>query len=102
MSVGTLLYKLHLTEGIVTIAISAIYVATNLRRAFGREKNGKAEIPMGGFHGAAYFVILAVVSVLIRTPETALGNSFWTTMVLCVAGGTLGGMLGVKACNNDF
>ena len=38
--------------------------------------------------------MLAVVSVLIKTPETALGNSFWTTMVLCVAGGTLGGMLG--------
>ena len=69
-----LLYKLHLTEGMVTIAISAIYVITTF---------------MAGF-----FVILAVVSALIKTPETALGNSFWTTMVLCVAGGTLGGMLG--------
>ena len=42
-----LLYKLHLTEGIVTIAISTIYVA--------REKNGKAEIPMGSFHGSGIF-----------------------------------------------
>ncbi len=82
-----LLYKLHLTEGIVTIAISAIYVVTTFIAGFLQEKRWKAEIPMGSFRGAAYFVILAVVSVLIKTPETALGNSFWTTMILCVAGG---------------
>ena len=38
-----LLYKLHLTEGIVTIAIP------------GREENGKAEIPMGSFRGSGIF-----------------------------------------------
>ena len=47
-----LLYKLHLTEGIVTIAISTIYFYGG---AFGREKNGKAEIPMGSFHGSGIF-----------------------------------------------
>ncbi len=59
-----------------------------------KKRMEKQKFLWGAFMGAAYFVILAVVSVLIRTPETALGNSFWTTMVLCVAGGTLGGMLG--------
>ena len=86
-----LLYKLHLTEGIVTIAISAIYFTAGFLAGKRMEKQ---KFLWGAFVGAAYFVILAVVSVLIRTPETALGNSFWTTMVLCVAGGTLGGMLG--------
>ena len=33
-----LLYKLHLTEGMVTIAISAIYVITTLWRDFWQEK----------------------------------------------------------------
>ena len=80
-----LLYKLHLTEGIVT-TFTAGFLAG--------ERMEKQKFLWGAFMGAAYFVILAVVSVLIRTPETALGNSFWTTMVLCVAGGTLGGMLG--------
>jgi putative membrane protein (TIGR04086 family) len=90
-----LLYKLHLTEGIVTIAISAIYVATTFTAGLlAGKRMEKQKFLWGAFMGAAYFVILAVVSVLIRTPETALGNSFWTTMVLCVAGGTLGGMLG--------
>ena len=85
-----LLYKLHLTEGMVTIAISAIYVVTTFMAGFLAGKKMETQ----KFLWAAYFVILAVVSVLIKTPETALGNSFWTTMVLCVAGGTLGGMLG--------
>ena len=51
-----LLYKLHLTEGIVTIAISAIYVATTFTAGLlaGKE-NGKAEIPMGSFHGSGIF-----------------------------------------------
>ena len=86
-----LLYKLHLTEGMVTIAISAIYVVTTFMAG---KKMETQKFLWGALLGAAYFVILAVVSVLIKTPETALGNSFWTTMVLCVAGGTLGGMLG--------
>lgn len=90
-----LLYKLHLTEGIVTIAISAIYVATTFTAGLlAGKRMEKQKFLWGAFMGAAYFVILAVVSVLIRTPETALGNSFWTTMILCVAGGTLGGMFG--------
>ena len=93
-----LLYKLHLTEGIVTIAISTIYDIYLRQQKAEKEQTDKRmekqKFLWGAFMGAAYFVILAVVSVLIRTPETALGNSFWTTMVLCVAGGTLGGMLG--------
>lgn len=90
-----LLYKLHLTEGIVSIAISAIYVITTFVAGFLTGKRMETrKFLWGALIGAAYFVVLAVVSVLIRTPENALGNSFWTTMVLCVAGGTLGGMLG--------
>ena len=90
-----LLYKLQLTEGMVSIAISAIYVITTFTAGFLTGKRMETrKFLWGAAIGAAYFIVLAVVSVLIRTPENALGNSFWTTMVLCVAGGTLGGMLG--------
>ena len=90
-----LLYKLHLTEGMVTIAISAIYVLTTFTAGFLAGKRMETrKFLWGAIVGAAYFVILALVSVLVKTPETSLGNSFWTTLVLCVAGGTLGGMLG--------
>lgn len=90
-----LLYKLHLTEGMVTIAISAIYVLTTFTAGFLAGKRMETrKFLWGAIVGAAYFAILALVSVLVKTPETSLGNSFWTTLVLCVAGGTLGGMLG--------
>ena len=90
-----LLYKLQLTEGMVSIAISAIYVITTFAAGFLTGKRMETrKFLWGAVIGAAYFIVLAVVSVLIQTPENALGNSFWTTMVLCVAGGTLGGMLG--------
>ena len=89
-----LLYALHLTEGIVSIAISAIYViATLVAGLLAGKRMEKRKFLWGAAMGAAYFVILTVVSVLIRTPENALGNDFWTTLVLCTAGGTLGGML---------
>ena len=79
----------------MTIAISAVYVVTTFAAGFLTGKRMETrKFLWGAAVGTAYFVILAVVSVLVRTPETALGNSFWTTMVLCVAGGTLGGMLG--------
>ena len=89
-----LLYALHLSEGVVSIAISAIYVIATLTAGLLAGKRMETrKFLWGAALGAAYFVILAVVSMLIRTPESALGNSFWTTLVLCTAGGTLGGML---------
>ena len=42
-----LLYKLHLTEGMVTIAISAIYVVTTFMAGFWQEKDGDAEVSLG-------------------------------------------------------
>ena len=60
-----LLYKLHLTEGIVTIAISTIYVATTFTAGLlAGKRMEKQKFLWGAFMGAAYFVILAVVSVL--------------------------------------
>lgn len=89
------LYKLHLPEGVVSIAISAIYVATTFTAGFlAGKRMGTRKFLWGALLGAAYFLILAVISVIVKTPDTSLGNSFWTTLVLCVAGGTLGGMLG--------
>ena len=55
-----LLYKLHLTEGIVTIAISVIYVATTFTAGFlAGMKKEKQEILWGGFDGGASFLKLA-------------------------------------------
>lgn len=90
-----LLYKLHLTEGMVTIAISAIYVVTTFTAGFlAGKKMETQKFLWGALLGAAIFRDTGGGIRIDQNAGTALGNSFWTTMVLCVAGGTLGGMLG--------
>ena len=47
----------------------------------------------GGIIGAAYYVVLVLISVLAGQPMTEVANSMFTTLILCVGGGMLGGML---------
>jgi len=90
-----LLYKLGLSEGIVSIAISAIYVIATFMAGFiAGKKLQTRKFLWGMLLGAAYFVVLAVISLLVNQSVGELGNSFLTTLTLCAAGGTLGGMLG--------
>ncbi len=67
-----LLYKFGLGEKTVAIAIIVIYVA----------------------EGAAYFIVLALISFLAGDRTAVFGNTFFTTLALCAGGGMLGGMLG--------
>ena len=89
------LYKIGLSEGTVSIAISAIYViSTFVVGLIAGKKLKNRKFLWGMLLGAAYFVILAVISLLVNQSVEELGNSFVTTLILCTAGGTLGGMLG--------
>lgn len=90
-----LLFKLGLSEGVVSIAISAIYVISTLVSGFmaGRKLKSRKFL-WGMLLGTLYFVVLAVISLLVNQSVSELGNSFLTTLTLCAAGGTLGGMLG--------
>lgn len=89
-----LLYKLGLTEKIVSIAIIAIYVIATFFAGFvtGKKMQNRKFL-WGLLMGGLYFLVLLVVSLLANGNVGAIGNSFLTTMVLCAAGGMLGGML---------
>ena len=70
-----LLYKLHLTEGMVTIAISAIYVITTFMAGFLAGKKMKTQkFLWGALLGAAYFVILAVVYRIDQNAGNCIGQ----------------------------
>ncbi len=89
-----LLYKVGLTESIVSIVIIAIYVAATFFAGFiagKRLKNRK--FLWGLLMGSAYFLVLAGISMALGEPAGHLGDSAVTTLVLCAAGGMLGGML---------
>ena len=95
MLLALLLYKVGLPEGIVSIVISAIYVAATFAAGFvaGRKLKTRKFL-WGMLMGIAYFLVLAVISLMINQSVEGLGNSFLTTLTLCAAGGTLGGMAG--------
>ena len=90
-----LLYKLGLTEGMVSIAISGVYVVSTFIAGYiAGKKMQNRKFLWGMALGAAYFLVLAVISLIVNQSVGDLGDSFFTTLVLCTAGGTMGGMLG--------
>lgn len=88
------LFKLELSEKPVLIAIIAIYVIATLFLGFvtGKKMQNKRFL-WGLGMGLAYFVVLAVLSLVVNQNTQALGESFFTTLALCAGGGMLGGML---------
>ena len=90
-----LLYKLDLSEKVVSIAIIVIYVgATFFAGVVTGKKMESRKFLWGLSMGAAYFLILAAVSLCVGKGNIEVGNSFATTLVLRAGGGMLGGMLG--------
>lgn len=89
-----LLFKLQLSEKPVSVAIIVIYVVATLFAGFVTGKRMKSRKFLWGLlMGAAYFIVLALVSLIVKQSPDALSNSFFTTMALCAGGGMLGGML---------
>ncbi len=87
-----LLYRLGLTEKIVSVAIIAVYVGATFCGGFMAGKGmERRKFLWGLLTGAVYFLILAAVSFLSGNLTGGFGSSFLTTFVLCAAGGMLGG-----------
>lgn len=89
-----LLYKLHLSEKVVNVCIILIYVVTSFFAGFitGKKKRAK-KFFWGAAMGALYFAVLFVISAVVNRAFPQLSSSFTTSVLLCVGGGMLGGML---------
>ena len=89
-----LLYKVGLTESVVSIVIIAIYVIATFFAGFvAGTKLKSRKFLWGLLMGSAYFLVLVAVSLVLGEPAGQLGGSVITTLVLCAAGGMLGGMI---------
>lgn len=89
-----LLYRFGLSEKIVAIAIIVIYVAATFFAGFVAGKKIKnRKFIWGLLLGLAYFMVLAVVSLIVNHSISDLTTGFFTTLALCAGGGMLGGML---------
>lgn len=89
-----LLYKLHLSEKVVNVCMILIYIATSFFAGFitGKRK-GRRKFFWGALMGGLYFAVLFLMSVVINRSFPQLSSDFTTTMLLCLGGGMLGGML---------
>ena len=91
---AALLYKLELSESAVNIAIIAIYILSGFAGGFLAGKILKVKKFMwGAVIGALYFLVLLMVSLIVHRGLSGDGVHFITTMILCVASGTVGGMV---------
>lgn len=89
-----LLYRLELTEHIVNIGIIVIYAVTGLigGRIIGRKMKIRRFF-WGILIGAAYFLVLLFGSLLINRGFSDDGLHISMTLLICMGGGMIGGML---------
>lgn len=88
------LYRFGLSEKTVSIVITAIYlIATFLAGWLSGKKMGSRRFLWGLLVGCAYFIILAMLSLLINHSIGDLTSSFLSTLLLCAGGGMMGGMM---------
>ena len=89
-----LLYKMELTENIVTIGITAIYVVSGLLGGIIIGKRMKTRRFLWGIiMGAAYFLVLLIGSALLNRGLTADMLHIGLTLVMCMGAGMIGGMV---------
>lgn len=89
-----LLYRFGLSENIVSMSITGIYVIATFLSGFlaGKREQTKRFL-WGLLMGLLYFLLLSAVSLIVDSSTFSLGRGFITTLILCCAGGMLGGML---------
>ena len=75
-----LMYRLRFSEGIVTVCITG-------------KREGSRKFLWGLLAGSIYFIILLILSMVMKTPGDLSTIHTLTVLALCAGGGMLGGML---------
>lgn len=89
-----LLYQFQLTKSAVDIGILAIYIISCFLAGFLEGKiMGTRKFLWGAVVGLLYFLLLALISLAVNHGFDGNSSNFLTTLILCTAGGMLGGML---------
>ncbi|GFI33515.1 hypothetical protein IMSAGC013_04925 [Lachnospiraceae bacterium] len=90
---SAMLYKMQLSESVVSIGIVLIYVISGLLGGFLSGKVMKRKRFVWGMAmGACYFLILALGSIVFHKGINMEMSRFATTLILCTASGMIGGM----------
>lgn len=88
-----MLYKLQLSEEVVSVGIVVIYVVSGFLGGFLAGKVMKSRKFLWGMVlGGCYFLILIVGSIAFHQGIGMEISRFFTTLILCIASGMIGGM----------
>jgi putative membrane protein (TIGR04086 family) len=94
LAVAFVLYKASISENFVTICIIFIYIISSLFAGFTFAKRAICRRFLWGMlAGAAYFVVICVVSAFLEPEFSMLSVSGVTTLFICVGSGMVGGMV---------
>lgn len=89
-----LLYKFQLSEAKINMGIVAVYILSSFLCGFLEGKMMRSrKFLWGAAAGLLYFSILALISLAVGHGFDGTSSHFVTSLILCMAGGTLGGML---------
>lgn len=89
-----LLYRFQLSGQAVNIGIVVIYTAAAFLAGFFAGKGtGERRFLWGLLAGTLYFVLLALLTLLVNHGFKDFGNHFFTALMICAGSGMLGGML---------
>ena len=94
LALSAMLYKMQLSETVVSVGIVIIYVVSGFLGGFLSGKVMKTRrFFWGMLMGGAYFLILVVGSILFQRGINMELSRFFTTLILCTASGMIGGMV---------
>lgn len=89
-----LLFKLQLNQSKVSIGIIGIYIVASFIGGWVAGKGaGKQKFLWGLLIGSAYFLMLTGISLATNGNLQSEISQLFTTLMLCMGGGMLGGML---------
>ena len=88
------MYKMHLSEQVVSVGIILIYViSTLISGMIAGKRAGSRKYLWGLLQGSLYFVVLLLMTLILNHSISDFGNNLLTTFLLCAGSGMLGGML---------
>ena len=94
LALALLLFKMQLSENVVTIGIMVIYIVSCLIGGLIAGKRIQVrKFLWGVVVGAVYFVILLIGSLLMNRGLSSDTVHVATTLVMCMAAGMIGGMI---------
>ena len=94
LALALLLFKMQLSENVVTIGIMVIYIVSCLIGGLIAGKRIQVrKFLWGVVVGAVYFVILLIGSLLMNRGISSDTVHVATTLVMCMAAGMIGGMI---------